>query len=166
MAGNFAITVAGPSAAELLAALQSASFDGECWTAGSWSTLLHQPGVVAHVAQPPNDDPVGMLLTRVIANQAEVLTVGVLPPFRRRGVARALMAEFLRVCRHDAVTEVALEVAADNPVAAAFYKSLGFRPAGRRRNYYKTRAGTAVDAAIMVLDVHARSSVTGYTGSR
>ncbi len=148
------ISLVGPPAADVLAALQSASFAGECWTAGSWSTLLHQPGVAARLARPPTSNaPVGMLLTRVIAEQAEVLTVGVVPASRRRGVAAALMADFLRVCRHDRVAEVALEVAADNAAATALYNALGFRPAGRRRRYYTTRDGAAVDAAVMVLDL-------------
>lgn len=154
-----AVSQLGPSGAALLSALQAAAFAGDCWTPDSWSVLLHQPGVVARVAQrraapvpattaePP---PLGMLLTRVIADHAEVLTIGVAPEARRRGVARALVGDFLRLCRRHAVTEVTLEVAMTNTPARALYGDFGFRQVGHRRRYYTAPDGSTADAAVLL----------------
>ncbi len=156
-----AVSQLGPSAAALLSALQAAAFAGDCWTPDSWSVLLHQPGVVARVAQrraapapaeaPP--PPLGMLLTRVIADHAEILTIGVAPEARRRGVARALVGDFLRLCRRDAVAEVSLEVAMTNTSARALYGEFGFRQVGHRRRYYTAPDGSTTDAAVLLYNL-------------
>lgn len=151
---DVAVSQLGPSAAALLSALQAAAFAGDCWTADSWSVLLHQPGVVARAAHrraaPAGAPPLGMLLTRMIADHAEILTVGVLPEARRHGVARALVGDFLRVCRRDAVAEVTLEVAMTNTAARALYGDFGFRQVGHRRRYYTAPDGATTDAAVLL----------------
>lgn len=154
MSAKLSVSQLGPPAATLLSALQAAAFAGECWTPASWSVLLHQPGVVATVARRRTAEsaaaPVGMLLTRVIADHAEILTLGVAPEARRRGVARALVADFLRLCRHDAVAEVTLEVALNNTAACALYADFGFRRVGRRPRYYTAPDGATTDAAVLL----------------
>ncbi len=65
-----------------------------------------------------------------------VLKVATLPPFRRTGIARRLMAH-----AEDHVAEVGgqsltLEVRASNQAAAALYDALGYDRTGRRSHYY------------------------------
>ncbi len=74
------------------------------------------------------------LLGRIVADEAEVLTVAVHPDARRAGLGRALVTEFLGACGDAA--SVFLEVAADNAPAIALYQSLGFQQAGLRKRYY------------------------------
>jgi ribosomal-protein-alanine N-acetyltransferase len=97
----------------------------------------------------------GVILCRVAAGEMEVLTLGVTPAARRRGVAQALMAAALPAARDLGATEVFLEVAVDNDAAIALYDRLGFRKTGLRKSYYDRRPNGFMDALVMRLDLHA-----------
>lgn len=127
--------------APVLAALHTNSFS-DPWSAESFATLLSQPGVAAWIT---GDPPHGLLLARAAADEAEILTVAVIPDARRQGAGAALLDEMLRVLRAGGTRRVFLEVAADNTAAQALYARKGFIVCGRRPRYY---AG-GVDAAIM-----------------
>ncbi len=72
-----------------------------------------------------------------LAPEATVMTVGVAPAYRRRGLARAMLHELLGLARAHGSTQVHLEVRADDAGAQALYASSGFTPVGRRRGYYQ-----------------------------
>lgn len=78
------------------------------------------------------DEVVGALMTvrRAIWNDVPdtpfIIELMVDPAFRRRGAARALLVECLRVVGESGEQAVGLRVAADNPAAIALYSSLGF----------------------------------------
>ncbi|WP_294927440.1 GNAT family N-acetyltransferase [uncultured Paracoccus sp.] len=91
--------------------------------------------------------PDAFLIGRAIAGESELLTLAVAPGARRRGLGRALVAEFaLRSAEMDA-DRAFLEVASDNAPAQALYLAQGWRQAGRRRDYY----APGVDALVMSL---------------
>ena len=78
--------------------------------------------------------------------RAEVLSLGVAPAARERGIARALMhAAIDWVSRRD-LRALYLEVAEDNTAALRLYRALGFAPVGRRPGYYARPQTEAVDA--------------------
>lgn len=118
--------------APALAAIHAASFpSGEQWDADAIMAQLSQPGVFGWL-----DDTGGLILARVAADEAEVLTLAVVPEARRRSVGRALLTQ---ACTEAAAREARtmfLEVAADNNAARALYAALGFVPVGQRRGYY------------------------------
>lgn len=65
-------------------------------------------------------------------------TICVCRPWRRRGLARALIARSFRVIREQGMTEAALGVDSQNPNGALqLYKSMGFRVAKRHTAYRK-----------------------------
>lgn len=119
------------------------------WTAAEFAALLDQPGVALLTA------PGGFALCRVVADEAELLTITVAPTERRKGRGTTLMARLLNRARADRALTCFLEVAADNTPARALYDGCGFRVAGRRRGYYRDAPGGAVDALIMVRDLTA-----------
>ena len=85
----------GTGAAALLAALHAGCFAGNArWDEPAMAALLAMPGCFA-VA-----DPDGLALARVAADEAELLTVGVLPRARRRGVGCAGLVEVGRRRRY------------------------------------------------------------------
>jgi [ribosomal protein S18]-alanine N-acetyltransferase len=87
----------------------------------------------------------GFLVTRqVAAGECEILNIGVAVEFRRRGVASALVREALR----QSPGLCFLEVRESNHAARRLYESLGFKPAGIRRNYY-----TGPDEAAIVMRI-------------
>jgi ribosomal protein S18 acetylase RimI-like enzyme len=59
-------------------------------------------------------------------------------PWRRRGLARALIARSSSVLKEQGVTEAALGVDTENPSGALrLYESMGFRPVKRNSVYRK-----------------------------
>jgi len=134
--------------AALLAELHAACFD-EVWSAGDIATLLNQPGVFGALAL--DDAPVGFLLWRVAADEAEILSLGVLPPARRHGIATVLLETAVAALRTAGVTSLFLEVAQDNRPARAFYQTHGFAEVGRRRSYYHRPSAPDADALVLKL---------------
>ncbi len=112
-----------------MAALHGAAFPHEPWDEASFATLLTQPGAVGLV-----DPRGGILLLRVAADEAEILTIGV--AVRRRGIGRGLMEAGFARAREMGAVVMHLEVAAGNVAALGLYAALGFVEVGRRRRYY------------------------------
>jgi ribosomal-protein-alanine N-acetyltransferase len=130
-----------------LAALHAACFEDR-WDAAAMAALLAVPGTAALIAV-VGERPVGFIMTRAAAGEAEILTIGVDPSFRRRTLGTQLIeAACAGVARAGAAT-MFLEVAEDDPGAQRFYGSAGFRPVGRRRRYYRRRDGRRVDALVL-----------------
>ena len=72
--------------------------------------------------------------------------LAVAPDQRRRGVARALLADLFDEARKRDVESLTLEVRASNFAAQALYRAHGFRLAGLRRGYYRD---TSEDALVL-----------------
>jgi len=135
-----------------MAALHQACFTvPRPWSVAEFALLLDDPLVMAVTADS------GFLLGRIVAGEAEVLTLAVDPDARRRGVGRGLMARFHQVAHDQGATEAFLEVADDNSAARALYAELGYRLSGTRRGYYRQSGATAVDALVM------RSNLAGQS---
>jgi ribosomal-protein-alanine N-acetyltransferase len=129
------------------------AFAEKSWREDEFEDLLDGEGIYGFLAQ--GAEPHGVILCRVAAGEMEVLTLGVTPAARRRGVASALMAAALPEARALGAAEVFLEVAVDNQGAIALYERLGFREAGLRKAYYDRGAEGLVDALVMRLDLGA-----------
>jgi len=112
-----------------MAAIHAAAFPDEPWDAGSFATLLSQPGIIGLI-----DPRGGILLLRVAADEAEILTIGVTET--GRGLGTELMRAAIGRATSLGAAVMYLEVAAGNAAALGLYKSLGFAPAGRRAKYY------------------------------
>lgn len=126
----------GKAYAALLASLHEASFPvAERWNEAAFAALLDQPGCFACLHQ-TDASPTGMALLRVVADEAEVLTVAVLPEARGQGGGAALLAMALAECERRGVVRAFLEVAPGNTAACALYRRQGFIEIGRRRRYY------------------------------
>jgi ribosomal-protein-alanine N-acetyltransferase len=138
-----------PARAEEAAALadvHASAFD-DPWSAdeirrfatagGAWALVCDDEGAIS-----------GFVICRVIAGEAEILTLAVRSDRRRQGVGSALLAQAMGLAAGSA-NHMFLEVAADNDGAIALYDAAGFSTVGRRSGYYRRRAGGAVDALVM-----------------
>jgi ribosomal protein S18 acetylase RimI-like enzyme len=65
-----------------------------------------------------------------------IVTIDVLPEFRRHHVGSMLLAEIERRLAANGVREVALETATDNDSAVAFWTKHGYRNRGIKKDYY------------------------------
>jgi ribosomal-protein-alanine N-acetyltransferase len=75
----------------------------------------------------------------IAAHQDElgyVITLDVLPNYRRLGVASALVGEVEGRLAREQVRQVWLETATDNEPAIAFWQKHGYRKRGVRKEYY------------------------------
>jgi ribosomal-protein-alanine N-acetyltransferase len=95
---------------------------------------------------------VGFALFRTVAGESELLLIGVLPDEQRRGVGRLLLDDFLNRATAERLTRAHLEVRDGNP-ALAMYRTAGFSPVGRRRNYYHATDGKRYDAITLVREL-------------
>jgi len=127
------------------------------WREDEFEDLLEGEGIYGLLARDddPQAAPLGVILCRVAAGEMEVLTLGVAAAARRRGVAKALLAEALEAARQAGARECFLEVAVDNTAAARLYEGLGFARAGLRRGYYDRGEAGLADALVMRLDLSA-----------
>jgi ribosomal-protein-alanine N-acetyltransferase len=141
---------ATPADAPVMAAVHAQAFAAP-WDAAAFAELMDGPGVFGLIAG--EAAPLGVILCRVVAGEMEVLTVGVDPAARRRGVAKALVAAAVGAARQAGAEAAFLEVAVDNDAAAALYAGFGFRRAGVRRGYYERARGERADALVMRLDL-------------
>jgi ribosomal-protein-alanine N-acetyltransferase len=119
---------------------------GEAWTRSQLSGILPMSGVFLTLALDcAHESIVGFSLVRMVADEAELLLIAVLPGDQRRGVGTLLLDHFVERAREDGVARVHLEVRDGNP-AIAMYRAAGFSPVGRRRNYYHATNGQRYDA--------------------
>ncbi|MFY0692344.1 MAG: GNAT family N-acetyltransferase [Paracoccaceae bacterium] len=127
-----------------LARLHSRAFSfPRPWSEQEFADLLTQTGVFVLTRDH------GFLLGRVIADEAELLTLAVDPGHRRHGTGQALLGEFLETCAARGAVTAFLEVAADNLPAIALYHAAGFQEAGSRKAYYIGPVGRKLDAKIL-----------------
>ena len=136
-------------AEEPLAILHSACFPDDPWEAGALARLIALTGSFGWLAW-EGRAPVGFVLVRDLGNECEILSLGVLPRWRRRGIAQDLLRAVIAEARKRSLPSLVLEVATDNDAAGALYAALGFAPVGRRPRYYRRPDGRA-DALILRL---------------
>lgn len=126
------IGAAGPAHAAALAAIHCTAFPPkEAWSADVIALQLGLPGAFGLI-----DPTGGMVLARVTADEAEILTIAVMPTARRRGLGRALLRAVMDQAAKRGAIEMFLEVAIANGAARALYAAQGFTQVGRRRGYY------------------------------
>ena len=89
------------------------------------------------VAVDASDAPVGFLLgVTQVPGEARVLMFAVDHAWRRAGVGRRLMEEFLERCRHRGFRRVTLEVRVSNANAIRFYTRYRYSVIDLLRSYY------------------------------
>lgn len=81
--------------------------------------------------------------------EADILTVGVVPNHRGKGIAKALMALITDWAKAQGSTAMMLEVKVDNPEAIGLYESLGYSKLNLRKDYF----GAGLDAQVMRLEL-------------
>lgn len=129
--------------AELLAGMHAVCF-AEPWSVRSIAEVLVMPGTSALIAvdggrlQPSltAPGPAGLVIWRRLFDEAEILTLAVLPPWRAQGVGGRLLGAAMADSAAQGAATMFLEVAADNVAAQALYRRHGFALLGRRKGYY------------------------------
>src|SRR5262249_8134851 len=132
---------AGPADARALAALHAASFH-RGWSEDEFERLLSDRHIVAHRAM-VGAALAGFILSRLVREEAEILSIAVACARQGRGLARQLLDTNLRRL-------VALRAGGaffwgeeGNVSARRLYRRAGFQEVGRREAYYAAEHGAA-----------------------
>jgi ribosomal-protein-alanine N-acetyltransferase len=140
-------------AAEPLSLMHGACFPEDPWDAGAFAQILGLRGVFGYVAW-LGEVLSGFIVARDLGGEAEILTLGVLPPMRRRGLGRELLGAIMTEAGKRRFGSVVLEVACDNEAARLLYEAAGFVRVGARPRYYR-RGGASIAALILRLPIMA-----------
>jgi len=139
----------------LVDTIMQTAFDprfGEAWTRSQCLGMMALPGVWLTVAS-IDGTGAGFALARVIADEAELLLLAVVPTARRRGVGRALLRTVLADGKKLGARRAFLEMRAGND-AMMLYRSNGFSKVGERRGYYRGAQGELFDAVTLVSELN------------
>jgi ribosomal-protein-alanine N-acetyltransferase len=146
-----ALSEASPRDAAAIATLHAASFH-RGWSETEIEHLLLDRHVVGHRAT-AGRGLAGFILSRLVQDEAEILSVAVAASWRGRGLARQLLDLHLRRLAGLGARTVFLEVGEDNAPARRLYRRAGFREVGRREGYYQDRGGPGTAALVLRRDL-------------
>jgi ribosomal-protein-alanine N-acetyltransferase len=138
---------ATPSDVGGIARLHAASFR-RGWSDGEIEGMLLDRNVVAHRAT-IGRHLAGFIISRMAADEAEILSVAVASAYRGRSVAHALLRYHLGRLAALGVRSVFLEVDEGNDPALRLYRRAGFAEVGRRTGYYPKDTGKPAAALIL-----------------
>ena len=90
----------------------------------------------------------GFIVYRCVADEAEIITIGVAPAARRNGIGSAMLCIIEKNVKNQGVNKIFLEVASTNTAGQKLYKNNGYKVVGIRPKYYD-----GVDAILMSKDL-------------
>ncbi len=126
------------------------------WDAEELARMMAQDSTVVLVARRSSPygtrSPIGFLILRIAADEAEVITIAVQPRQRGRGIGKKLMEAGLFRLYSDRCKSLCLEVDSANDSAILLYRSLGFKEVGQRKGYYGNSDGDGT-ALVMRVDL-------------
>ena len=138
-----------------VAELHAACFR-RAWSVNEIARLADRSGGTVWLAREEGrgrERPLGFLILSQAADEAEIVSVGVDPRARGRGVGGALVREAIRTAHADRAAALFLEVDETNEAALALYRRLRFREVGERAGYYARDGAPASRALVMRLDL-------------
>lgn len=141
------LETAGLGHAGMLAQMHALCF-AQGWDAPAFSALLANPATQARLALSAEGEPLGFVMASFTGQEAEILTLGVVPKARRRGIAAMLLARFSEELGSLGAARLFLEVAQGNMPALGLYLACGFSEHGRRKAYY----ASGEDALLLARD--------------
>jgi tRNA threonylcarbamoyl adenosine modification protein YeaZ/ribosomal-protein-alanine acetyltransferase len=143
------LRLARPADADVLSVLHARCF-ATAWTAEMLRVTCMAASATTLIAE-NRGEPCGFIQAQAAADEAEILTLCVLPILRRHGLAMLLLGGLIADLKVRGIKKLFLEVAAGNVAALGLYRAAGFHETGRRKGYYAKANGPAEDAITMAL---------------
>jgi [ribosomal protein S18]-alanine N-acetyltransferase len=145
--GTAAVEPASPRDAARLAQLHCASFH-RGWGEGEFETMLSERNTLVHRLR-LGRKIIGFAVSRIAADEAEILSIAIDAGQRGRGFSRNLLLTHLGHLAGRGVRTIFLEVEENNLPARRLYERAGFNVVGRRERYYKQPGGEQLNALLM-----------------
>ena len=149
--GPAAIEPASLRDAARLAQLHGASFH-RGWGEGEFEGMLTERNTLVHRLR-IGRKIVGFAVSRMAADEAELLSIAVAADHRGRGLSRELLLTHLGHLAGRGIRTVFLEVEENNQPARRLYARAGFAVTGRRERYYREANGQQLNALLMRRDL-------------
>ena len=134
-----------------LAQLHGASFH-RGWGEGEFEAMLSESNTLVHRLR-LGRKLIGFAVSRIAADEAEILSIAVDAGHRGRGLSRNLLLIHLGHLAGRGVRSIFLEVEENNAPARRLYERTGFTVVGRRERYYKQPDGEQWNALLMRRDL-------------
>ena len=87
---------------------------------------------------------IGFISASYASDELDIIELGVISEFRRRGAAYKLLEHIQHYCVKQNIKKIFLEVSQNNVAAISLYEKTGFIKIGIRKNYY-SRKGTLIN---------------------
>ena len=129
------IRAVGPTHAGVLGALQRECFPAMPWTDAHACDWLALPTSHAWICA-DRTEPVGFVLLQAVADEAEIVLIGIIPSRQRGGLGARLLTAVSETMAAAGIHALFLEVEVTNEAALALYRQAGFADVGSRRDYY------------------------------
>lgn len=149
--GTAAVEPATMSDAARLAQLHGAAF-AHGWGEGEFESMMSERNTLVHRLR-LGRKTVGFAVSRIGADEAEILSVAVDGAYRGLGLSRTLLMTHLGHLAGRGVRTIFLEVEENNQPARRLYDRAGFVVVGRRDRYYKQPNGEQLNALLMRRDL-------------
>jgi ribosomal-protein-alanine N-acetyltransferase len=137
--------------ASRLAQLHGASFH-RGWGEAEFETMLTERNTLVHRLR-QGREIIGFAVSRMAADEAEILSIAVAADQRGRGLSRDLLLTHLGHLAGRGVRTIFLEVEENNQPARRLYERAGFAVVGRRERYYREASGEQLNALLMRRDL-------------
>jgi [ribosomal protein S18]-alanine N-acetyltransferase len=148
--GTPVIELASLRDAPRLARLHGASFH-RGWGESEFETMLSERNTLVHRLR-LGRKIIGFAVSRMGADEAEILSIAVDAGHRGRGLSRNLLLTHLGLLAGRGARTVFLEVEENNQPARRLYERAGFAVVGRRERYYR-QGGEQLNALLMRRDL-------------
>ena len=149
--GAAVVEPATPRDAPKLAEIHGDSFH-RGWGEGEFESMLTERNTLVHRLR-LGRKTIGFAVSRMAADEAEILSIAVAVNHRGRGLSRNLLLTHLGHLAGRGVRKVFLEVEENNQPARRLYEWAGFAVAGRRERYYREANGEQLNALLMRRDL-------------
>jgi [ribosomal protein S18]-alanine N-acetyltransferase len=134
-----------------LAQLHGASFH-RGWGEGEFETMIAERNTLVHRLK-LGRKTVGFAVSRMGADEAEILSIAIDARHRGRGLSRHLLLTHLGHLAGHGIRRIFLEVEENNAPARRLYDWAGFAVVGRRERYYRQDNGEQLNALLMRRDL-------------
>jgi len=149
--GEPVLSEASARDATAIAPLHAASFR-RGWSEHEIEELLVDRHVFAHRAM-IGGKLIGFVMSRLVEDEAEILSIAVAGARQGRGLAAKLLNLHLRRLAAFSARSVFLEVDENNKPAMRLYDRAGFHEISRRPNYYQVAGGKPAAALVLRRDL-------------
>ncbi|WP_455474277.1 ribosomal protein S18-alanine N-acetyltransferase [Bartonella sp. B30(2025)] len=120
------------------------------WEKQTFDNFLKDHSIFGYKVYPIDqpDHVLGFCLCRLILDEAEMITIAVLPHYRRQGIGHLLIDSVLHHLHRACAIKLFLEVAETNLSALKLYQRFEFQKIAKRPGYYQAK-NNRIDAIVM-----------------